>query len=280
MVIALSVSITGAGCGSKNNNTVESQKEVAVNDTDNKKTEKQESVVKVSEKVNEVPGIKEETITEDEKADTQQTALTDDNTSDNSPSNSSSSNNSSGNSNTGNSANSGNQNNSGNTASSSGNGNTGSSGGENNNSGNSSNSGNGANNSNAGNSFNNNTNTAPAPTPAPAPQHEHTWVHHDATGHYETVTIQAAWDEEIPVYADVAHDICTGCGADITKWSESEIANHAYNHMINDEEAGHYTEWKYEQTGTQKVHHDAVTEQRWIEDIAAYDQCSSCGAIK
>lgn len=261
--IILALAVTG--CGTKNSNTVESQKETVVKTADAKKTESQSKVSqKTTEESEEIDSEEDKTIVkEDEKAAAQQTASTDGNTSDNSPSNSSS-----GNSNTGNAANSGNQNNSGNTASSSGNGNGGSS-----------NSGSGSNaNSSSGNSSN--SNSTSTPTPAPAPQHTHTWIHVDAVGHYETVTIQAAWDETVPVYDDVAHDICNHCGADLTNFSEEDFISHQKAHALAGEGGGHHTEWRYEQTGTQTIHHDAVTEQRWIQDVSAYDVCSGCGVTK
>ena len=124
----------------------------------------------------------------------------------------------------------------------------------------------------SGNSTNNSNSSTPV-----QPAHTHTWVHIDATGHYETVVIQAAWDEEVPVYENVAHDICNVCGADITT---ENVAQHEEKHMLAYEGGGHHTEWRYEQTGTQIVHHDAVTEQRWVQDSPAYDICSGCGAIK
>lgn len=120
----------------------------------------------------------------------------------------------------------------------------------------------------------NNTNT-PAQT-APA-QHQHTWQHIEAAGHYETVTVQEAWDEEVPVYGNVAHDICNVCGADVTT---SNASAHSEAHALAYEGSGWHTEWRYEQTGTQTVHHDAVTEQRWVQDAPAYDVCTGCGATR
>ncbi len=264
VTIILALAVTG--CGTKNSNTVESQKETVVKTADAKKTESQSKVSqKTTEESEEIDSEEDKTIVkEDEKAAAQQTASTDGNTSDNSPSNSSSGNNSSGNSNTGNGANSGNQNNSGNTASSSGNGNGGSS-----------NSGSGSNaNSSSGNSSN--SNSTSTPTPAPAPQHTHTWTHVDAVGHYETVTITAAWDEEVPIYEEKARSICNQCGADITACCDE--------HMEAGMLAGTCWAWHIEyiqvQTGTQKIHHDAVTEQRWVQDTPAYDVCSGCGATR
>ena len=137
---------------------------------------------------------------------------------------------------------------------------------------------------------------APAPsTPAsstPAPTvtettHTHNWVqktrtvHHEATGHYEDVVISEAWDE--PVYTTVWKSICNGCGADIT----ANPAAHCEERMLAGhlECSGHADLPFNEITGY--IHHDAVTESRWVEDTAAYDEtvidgyvCSGCGAVK
>ena len=120
----------------------------------------------------------------------------------------------------------------------------------------------------------NNTNT-PAQT-APA-QHQHTWQHVEATGHYETVTVQEAWNEEVPVYQDVERVICNVCGADITT---SDVSAHSKAHALAYEGSGWHSEVRHEQTGTQTVHHDAVTEQRWVQDAPAYDVCTGCGATR
>ncbi len=117
--------------------------------------------------------------------------------------------------------------------------------------------------------------------------HTHEWkpvyknVHHDAVthtedrGHYETVTVQEAWDE--PVYD--SRNICNQCGADIT--------GNTGDHYIGNDACENYS-LRQVQTGT--VHHDAVTEERWIPDIVtvtdkeARDEqiisgyrCSICG---
>ena len=156
-------------------------------------------------------------------------------------------------------------NNTGNSSATSSNNDTGNNAGKNN----SSSSGN-----NTGNSTNNNSSNSNSTTEQPT--HTHTWVHVDATGHYETVTIQAAWDEEIPVYENVAHSVCNQCNADITG---NEIS-HNDTHLLAYESGGWHTEWKYEKIGTEIVHHDAITEQRWVQDSPAYDICSGCGATK
>lgn len=116
----------------------------------------------------------------------------------------------------------------------------------------------------------------PEPEPAPSePAHTHEWipqtqtVNHEATGHYETRVVQEAWDE--PVYE--ARSICNGCGADITDNIEH----------IDFCDPGSYSN-QYIQTGT--THHEAVTEQVWVEDTAAWTETitvgytCSCGATK
>lgn len=131
-------------------------------------------------------------------------------------------------------------------------------------------------NNNSASSGNTSGNTTSNSTPA-QPTHTHTWVHVDATGHYETVIIQDAWDEEVPVYEDVGYNICNVCGAELTN---DNIIEHQRGHILAGEGSGHHAEWRYEQTGTQIVHHDAVTEQRWVEDNPGYDVCSGCGTVK
>lgn len=254
IMVALSVAI--AGCGTKNADTAETKKEIAVKNADNEKTEnlRKDSEGDIEKSEESKLKVNETIIKEDEKAVEQQEDSIDSNTSDkNNVSNnstSSSSSNTTGNSNSG--ATSGNTSSGG-----SGNANT------NNNSGN--------------NTSNSNMNPTPAPTPEPEqPVHTHTWVHHEATGHNETVTIQAAWDEEVPLYGNVEHSICNQCGADITGFAAEHIAEGIATGTC----WAYHSDWKYEQTSTQTIHHDAVTEQRWVQDTAAYDQCSGCGVVK
>lgn len=252
IMVALSVAI--AGCGSKGKN-IESQQKVAVKDTNSKKAEHQkknsEKDIKKSE---ESDSEKEEIIVkEDEKAVSQQTVLTDNNSSDT---------NSSSNGNTAN------NNGSGNTAGNSNSGLT------------SSGSTSSGGSSSGGSSNSSNGNLTPAPTSTPEPVHTHTWVHVDATGHFEPIEIRAAYDEEVPVYGNVEHQICNDCSVDISDWSSSAIDEHLYQHMLNGGKGGYHSEWRYEQTGTQTIHHEAVTENRWVEDSPAYDVCSGCGLTR
>lgn len=112
--------------------------------------------------------------------------------------------------------------------------------------------------------------------------HTHTWVkyvantiNHPEQGHYETKVVKAAYDE--PQYD--WHDVCNKCGADLGDGLDGgeAIANHG---DICD---GSYSNVRV-QVGT--IHHDAVTEQVYVVDQAAYTEnvygkrCSGCGATK
>lgn len=108
-------------------------------------------------------------------------------------------------------------------------------------------------------------------------------VHHEEQGHYEKILVSEAWTEEVPIYEEQAREICNGCGADIT----ADPYTHNENHMLNGEAGGWTTEWKKVQVGTNKINHDAVYEDKWVVDKAAWDEtvttgykCSSCGATK
>lgn len=106
-------------------------------------------------------------------------------------------------------------------------------------------------------------------------EHTHEWVqqmetiHHEASGHYETKIIQNAYEEPVYEY----HIFCNTCGADVTTDAQSHEAVHNEG----------FTSRKI-QTGS--VHHDAVTEEVWVEE-PAYDEvvsrgyvCSICNAAK
>ena len=123
-----------------------------------------------------------------------------------------------------------------------------------------------------------------ASQPAKPAQHVHNWVHHDATGHYETVVVKEAWDEQTTVQEarTRTYVICNGCGQ---KFYGDDILRHGDE--ATDEEllngcgscGGAQIETYYVDV-PKTIHHDAVTEQRWVQDSAAYDSCSTCGAKK
>lgn len=109
--------------------------------------------------------------------------------------------------------------------------------------------------------------------------HTHTWVKYEANtiqhkeeGHYETKVVKAAYDE--PKYEE--HNVCNKCGYDMgtDDWAAIE------HYSVCD---GSYSCIPV-QVGT--IHHDAVTEQVYVVDQAAYteyvygEKCSVCGATK
>ena len=101
------------------------------------------------------------------------------------------------------------------------------------------------------------------------PAVDHHWQHHDATGHYDKVVDQPAWDE--PIYETRA--ICYGCGAQFKTTQE------ALEHTMKDFGDGcdsYYTDDV--QTGT--IHHEATYKDVWVQDSPAYDGCTNCGARK
>ena len=106
-------------------------------------------------------------------------------------------------------------------------------------------------------------------------QHTHQWVaqtekiHHEASGHYETKTVQEAYEEPVYEY----HVFCNTCGADVT--------TNAQEH-----EAIHNAGFSSRKIQTGSIHHDAVTQQVWVDE-PAYDEvvtrgyvCSVCGVAK
>ena len=121
------------------------------------------------------------------------------------------------------------------------------------------------------------TSAQPASQPQPA-AHEHQWeqyvkdtINHPEVGHYETKVVQAAYDE--PKYEE--HNVCNKCGYD--------MGTDDWTAMIHGSECGGSYSLVPVQVGT--IHHDAVTEQVWVVDQAAYTEnvygyrCS-CGATK
>lgn len=113
--------------------------------------------------------------------------------------------------------------------------------------------------------------------------HTHTWVkyvantiQHKEEGHYETKVVKAAYDEPKYEY----HNVCKTCGKDLGDGLDGgeAIANH-----VDECDNVVYTNIPV-QVGT--IHHDAVTEQVYVVDQAAYtenvygEKCSGCGATK
>ena len=148
---------------------------------------------------------------------------------------------------------------------------------------------------------NGNNSNASDTTPA-TPEHTHTWtpvtttIHHDATGHYEDVVVgtktvvdKAAWNE--PVYEYRAYAVkCLGCGEEFENGLDYQA--HAMNRIDEGyDECGRSTVlYRNEQVNTinheAETHEENITESRWVEDTAAYDETvttgytCSCGATK
>ena len=107
--------------------------------------------------------------------------------------------------------------------------------------------------------------------------HTHSWTvqsteHHDATGHWETVVIEEAYDE--PIWSDKAQAVCKVCG--FTDADAMVVADHC---LYDCGGAG----YEVKKVLLQTIHHEAVTEQKWVQDSAAYDIITyvcSCGQTK
>ncbi len=98
-------------------------------------------------------------------------------------------------------------------------------------------------------------------------------IQHKEEGHYETKVVKAAYDEPQYDY----HYVCLKCGEDLGTDDTTDLLDHG---VVCD---GNYTS-KLVQVGS--IHHDAVTEQVYVVDQAAYtenvygEKCSVCGATK
>ena len=151
-----------------------------------------------------------------------------------------------------------------------------------------------------GNNSNASDTTPAAPT---VPEHTHTWtpvtttIHHDATGHYEDVVVgiktvvdKEAWDEPVYEWKYMGKTRCKKCG------QVFDTADECFEHQDALADSGDYTHGSYEfiaeKVQVNTIHHEAetheetITEKRWVEDTAAYDETvttgytCSCGATK
>lgn len=124
-------------------------------------------------------------------------------------------------------------------------------------------------------------------------EHTHNWVAQYKTvnvpekGHNEQVLVQAAYDEQVPIKEMREFAICSACGENLTNMDDAALSNHLYNHMINGENGGYFSDWREVVTGYNTVHHDAVYETRYVVDSPATTKqeltgykCSSCGKTK
>ena len=120
--------------------------------------------------------------------------------------------------------------------------------------------------------------------------HTHNWipitsvVHHEEQGHYEKILVSEAWTEEVPIYEDKEVMICNDCGVEL---NASNCYDHVENHLLNGGKGSWREEWKKVQVGSNKINHDAVYQDKWIIDKAAWDEtvttgykCSGCGETK
>jgi len=107
---------------------------------------------------------------------------------------------------------------------------------------------------------NNNNNSSVTNTPStnttPDPQPIYQTIHHEEVGHWETQVIAEAWDE--PVYERKIIGNNTGT-------VYASVDEFAFN--TNGDEGYHVGNV---QVGT--THHDAVTQQVWVVDQAAWDE--------
>ena len=96
------------------------------------------------------------------------------------------------------------------------------------------------------------TNTTPS---QPEPQPIYQTIHHEEVGHWETQVVQEAWDE--PVYERKIIGNQTG-----------RVYNSLDEFSMQDDDGGYHV--GNVQVGT--THHDAVTQQVWVVDQAAWDE--------
>ena len=128
---------------------------------------------------------------------------------------------------------------------------------------------NGTSNSNKGNTSSGSNNSGTSGSSSNnKPQQDCKTIHHDATGHNETVWVQdtEAWDEQVPVATIY---VCNGCGQEFP--SKDAWWNHAMTYLGQDDDS-HGSNHTYIQYTT--VHHDATghNETKWVQDTAAWDE--------
>ena len=147
-----------------------------------------------------------------------------------------------------------------------------------------------------------------------SPEHEHTWtpvietIHHDPvyrTIHHEAQT-EKVWVEDTPAYDETyentylvgMHDICKGCGMDITAsgMSYEEYDAHDRQHILRGEDSSYFSQPVYE-TVTETIHHDAeghyediivqeaydemlMVSEAWDEEIIIGYVCEECGEVQ
>jgi len=104
---------------------------------------------------------------------------------------------------------------------------------------------------------------------------DHDWEYHASMGHYETKLIEEEYDETIVVDSGYR---CKGCGKKFsvnTYGSANAAANAVADHNACYCKSGYVT---YHDKKT--IHHEAVTENQYVDDFPAYYKCKKCGAEK
>lgn len=103
---------------------------------------------------------------------------------------------------------------------------------------------------------------------------KHTWVKHPAVTHKETVKIKDAWDEKITT--EVGHLFCSRCYMDLTAagFSKDDITIHVLDCQGG---SSYYLDYV---PVVETIHHDAVYEDQTVTDKEAWEECTTCGAIR
>lgn len=138
------------------------------------------------------------------------------------------------------------------------------------------------------------TNAGTSNKPAEKPSHTHSWeaqyktVQHAEIGHTEQYVIKEAWTEYVPNYVLDEREICNGCGADMTGWSNEQVKQHTIE-AVNAGNmlcGGWHSEFIQIQIGTTPVNHPAeygtryvVGKPAWTEKVLTGYKCS-CGSTK
>ena len=97
------------------------------------------------------------------------------------------------------------------------------------------------------------TNTTPS---QPEPQPIYQTIHHEEVGHWETQVVQEAWDEPIFERKIIGNNTGTIYNS-VSEWGDNANGDEGYH--VGDVQVG-------------TTHHDAVTQQVWVVDQAAWDE--------
>ena len=97
------------------------------------------------------------------------------------------------------------------------------------------------------------TNTTPS---QPEPQPIYQTIHHEEVGHWETQVVQEAWDEPIYERKIIGNNTGTIYNS-VSEWGDNANGDEGYH--VGDVQVG-------------TTHHDAVTQEVWVVDQAAWDQ--------